>query len=573
MIFPIVRTAGAKSGVAAISLAAMLVAAPAQAEFPGALWSMDKVDIDASAVAGADRAAVISALRAGLRRANETYFYGDQTVRMQVAVRADGLTADVFVFDALTGALLTEVGGLSIAGGADGFANQALAWMDTLECGSVACSSGGDLQTADSQNRATAPQTATRVSAAAAPSNAVTASSPDQRVAHAASGQPVPQARPIAIARAQGEPVGLATTVISRGPDARASFANPDPWPEFDISTIRDFPYSETDHLVLPSRLLPTRRPDISGARRADGSASNVFELIYDSFLSLFESDAEPSAAPASGTAALSTDQSTTGEAAQPSATWGAATETSTEIRAGRRYAADTLFSNPADNSGVDAALGSNADGTVTFANPGETTPSVYENRRPRVRVVAADAARPEAVVPAAEQPTTLTVRLDPALYAGQSLAFARRLLGGSTAFAGGAGAAGSTVTASPSGDAVDTALAARGLSRDAERYSALETVYYEIQAASPGFWIELPGATPDLRYAMLSNNAASVVALVRPGSGRIRVSDAVAQTLKLPRDAWSAVQIEALREEDAVVENASGQVFRSTRIARVQAP
>ncbi len=578
--FPINRTIKARAGVAAISLAAALVAQPAQAEFPGALWSMAKVEIDASAVAPDARSVATAALREGLRQANETYFYGDAPVRMQAVIAADGLTADVFVFDALTGALLTETGGLSLDGGADGFSRQALNWMDGLECGTVACEAGSDVQTATtSQTAATSARVAPSTPRAATASvGAQPVGESSQTLASAANAIPVPEARPIAIARLGNPAGGLVTTVVSRGPDARSPLVDAASWPAFDISRVRDFSYAETDRLVFPDALLPSARPDFSASRRADGSPSNIFEFIYDSIASLFESSDDTAVAatePASTETASLAPNAVTPVPAEPSPTWDAASQQpSNEIRAGRRYAADTLFSNPAGDGDASATGAADLDenGTLTFANPGTSEPAVYENRRPRVRVVAADAATAQAVVTTPAQPTALTVRLDPALYAGQSLAFARRLLGGGDSAVAGDATTGAT-TAIGEGSSIDTALAARGLSKDADKYSAVETVYYEAVATSPGFWIELPSAKPDLRYAMLSNNAATVVALVRPGSGRIRISDAVAKALSLPTDAWSAISIVALRENDAVVENASGQVFRSSRIARLSAP
>ena len=109
------------------TLAVLVSASVAAADFPGERWNIDFVR-----VAGEDQTAV----RNGLQRAAEIYFYGDETdARMEATARGDG-AFDVKIIGS-DGRVLAEQTGLSYAQGgnsADSVAQAALAWLDGLAC-------------------------------------------------------------------------------------------------------------------------------------------------------------------------------------------------------------------------------------------------------------------------------------------------------------------------------------------------------------------------------------------------------------------------------------------------------
>ncbi|MEL7467397.1 MAG: hypothetical protein AAFN27_03010 [Pseudomonadota bacterium] len=109
------------------TLAVLVSATVAAADFPGERWNIDFVR-----VAGEDQAAV----RNGLQRAAEIYFYGDETdARMEATARGDG-AFDVRIIGS-DGRVLAEQTGLNYAQGGDAagsVAQAALAWLDGLAC-------------------------------------------------------------------------------------------------------------------------------------------------------------------------------------------------------------------------------------------------------------------------------------------------------------------------------------------------------------------------------------------------------------------------------------------------------
>ncbi|MEM7683493.1 MAG: hypothetical protein AAF293_01625 [Pseudomonadota bacterium] len=109
------------------TLAVLVSASVAAADFPGERWNIDFVR-----VAGEDQ----TAIRNGLQRAAEIYFYGDETdARMEATARGDG-ALDVKIIGS-DGRVLAEQTGLSYAQGgnsADSVAQAALAWLDGLAC-------------------------------------------------------------------------------------------------------------------------------------------------------------------------------------------------------------------------------------------------------------------------------------------------------------------------------------------------------------------------------------------------------------------------------------------------------
>ncbi|MEM9059754.1 MAG: hypothetical protein AAGD13_04760 [Pseudomonadota bacterium] len=110
------------------ALVLTLSTAPAFADFPGERWNIGFVK-----VSGTDQAAV----RSGLQRAAEIYFYGDETEARMEADVSDAGSFDVRIVGP-GGSVLAEQRGLSYApgGGASNSATQAaLAWLDGLACG------------------------------------------------------------------------------------------------------------------------------------------------------------------------------------------------------------------------------------------------------------------------------------------------------------------------------------------------------------------------------------------------------------------------------------------------------
>ena len=175
----------------------------AVAEHPGEMWSVDRLDISGPGAAE---------VRGALKAANEIYFYGDRSVRMEVQVGANALR--MTVRDAASGAVLVD--GARLPLGSDGAAIQqaALDWMDTLECASINCD-GAESPTMLASAPAEVP---TQVVGRAAPAKAVWPSKVTGLLEQAAGtgAMPIPKPRPGA------EPSGLAglrSVQFARTPD------------------------------------------------------------------------------------------------------------------------------------------------------------------------------------------------------------------------------------------------------------------------------------------------------------------------------------------------------------------
>ncbi|MEO1494089.1 MAG: hypothetical protein AAFV19_18200 [Pseudomonadota bacterium] len=272
-----------------VSSAAIVCGAPAiaLADHPGAVWSVSLVEavIHPALEAEIDRDAVIASVRSGMRRANQTYFYGDLPVRMKVFVRGAGApVADIVITDGLSGAVLAEARGLALDG--DALADRALAWMDGLECAGGVCGAGG------SSAIAAAPAAETAASGGAA-SDPVAKTAGSTRSAKAREqGSPaiaavVPVPRPTALAQAKeadliGSSIGRSVATLPEAAVAGVHLAR------LDTTGLRNITYGEADRLVLADPVpRPLERP-ISSSRRANPTSDmTIVEQMFESLAQL----------------------------------------------------------------------------------------------------------------------------------------------------------------------------------------------------------------------------------------------------------------------------------------------
>ncbi len=116
--------------------------------------------------------------------------------------------------------------------------------------------------------------------------------------------------------------------------------------------------------------------------------------------------------------------------------------------------------------------------------------------------------------------------------------------------------------------DALEDALAERGLALDQGTYSQNFRVSWDGSDRSERFVVTLPQIV-GFKYAVVASSQRNLVARVESVPGPVRLSGAVATTLGLRENEWMDIQVVALREIDRLASRASvGQVFTSARIA-----
>ena len=583
----------------AIALALGMTAAPALAEeHPGALWHVELLEIS-----GAEGG---SALGSGLRRANETYFYGDHPVRMKAVVTAGQM--NITIRDAQSGSILARVRGLDA--GEDGAAVQevALAWMDGLSCGARNC--GGETTAFAEAPSATAPASTTEaigtVQQAARSGSDRVAEYPVRLTRAEAATVPLPRPKPAP---------DLVRGIIARNPD-------PD-WQGYNIARFarlgpgvdRDLSYGPNDTITLGDEQLLQRRigrltPDDTELR-----SESVLGKMVDDFLQIFTPDlkraerdlttaaltprrpvpeavreperlarlGDPTAvvpAPASPdedevtalinptppaprqgapaprrrpntalAARAAERRAPNPEPFRPTARWRLAATEDDARTVGRQQSVEARPSTEI------ASLGDSFRITAVQPLARPVTEPLTVSLAPGLGdedLPPPAAARPTVVLPRQTAPKPegsgpLRVRIHPDVFASRDQTLLDRLFNAGPAAEGEAVAPPVDTPAAPPAQLV-AALAQRGLALDAETYAVTTRVYWTGRSGSRGFWISLP------RYissglVLIGNEAASVVSEVRNRPGPVRISDEVAEALDMRPGAWSDIQVIALKE------------------------
>ena len=544
--------------VAPLALGAMMVATPASADYPGALWTVDSVDIrfDEGAGLALDQKAMSNKVRAGLRKANETYFFGDRPVRMVVTITGPD-TMLVTVTDRKSGKALVSADRIAVGGG---IAAGALAWMDGLECAGVDCSAGLPAVAA-------APASDVPALAAAAPTrSAATSAAPQAGQAGVASvvvskGMPIPRPRPSGLS-SEGTAIDLASLgSLSLGKTPSPSLENTAPIriSRFNTDGLGEISYTSSDRLVVAE----PRSAAVAAVPRRTAAERTLFGRLFFG-LARFLGISGDTAAPeedASQLALAPANPAPASPAATPSAVEPRAN--SQPFQPSARWRLSQPPAAPAGGGDRLAALGS-----TTLPAPTATQPAQPQQQTlyTGLRVVPSPGLRPPSprseqsgavVTPirvASLQPTArerqragtnLSVRLSPEVFSKYSPKAFEHLLGSY----GNQNAKVRLVADEPgSGGSVDRVLAARGLKLDRERYARAERVYWGGETGSRGFWISMPRVPPSA-FVLIASAKASVIANVQSGGNGVRVSDAVAEALGMQAGSWSDVQVVALRQ------------------------
>lgn len=515
-------------GVAALAMAA----GEARAEYPGALWSVDMVEIT-----GADPETTVR-IRSGLRHASETYFFGDRAVKVEVRVTAPGEMA-LTVVDRLTGAPMAATGTMALT---DDVAGAALTWMGTLECMSESCG-----PVAGGTQLAAAPPTPAPV----APSIDQTRDeAPAPQLAFAETGvTPVPAPRP----QQAFQLAGLDQTRLARTPDL--SNAEPVRIARFNTQGIGKMSYSDTDALVLAE---PGATGSAAPTQAAGSTVVGRWLTGFARFLGFGPAPVPAASAPA---AALPTATAPRDALAQPSTPltapfrpserWRLTPRNEPLAQQGTQLAALSPQAALARPSAAQPAAQTPASPTFTgirvVPSPGLSLPEPQPDRGETVVTpIRFTAVSPGVAQTAQRRRNNLSVRIDPEVFGKYSAASVGKLLGSY----GNRNAKVELVADESAGGSVDRILASRGLALDSDRYARAERVFWSGNDGSRGFWIAMPQAAPST-YVLIASKEASVIANVHSNGSNVRVSDAVAKALGMEAGSWSDVQIIALKPID----------------------
>lgn len=539
-------------GTAAIALSAAgmaLMPGTAQADFPGALWSVEHVAVTvAPGAAIADSAALKGRIAASLRRANDTYFYGERPAKMTVRILSDNAMTIALV-DRKTGAVVTEMRDLSpqtdISAGA-------LAWMDGLTCASLDCATATQAPTALAAAPVrTAPQdTATgRLGEILPDARAATVREVIETATELAHHDrregvpPIPAARPQQTAQM---PQTLGRIQVARTqPRALDTYADPIRIARFNTEQLGRLSYTPADKLVLatpPSTTLSDAQPPAL-RRESSTAVGRLFESVARLF-GFVEPTPEAAFAPRPAGAASSIAAAPRSAlAVKPTATWRLqpSTRTALELPEPRLAALAPSSAATATRPGFRGIRVVPSPGLLPPRSSRQTSASNAGIVTP-IRVAAAPA-------PAVNR--NLSVKLDRKLlnsYApgafGQLFSSYQNEKAKVLLVAG-------RDDAGERNRTVDSILASRGLVLDADRFAKAERVFWGGKTGSRNFWISLPQVAP-ARFVLVASDTASVIAKVHAGSGNgVRVSDAVAKALGMQSGMWSDIQIVALRETE----------------------
>ena len=583
-----------RRGTATVLVAA-LMAGGAAADHPGALWSIERLEVRADGAT----AEQVGKARLSLMKANETYFYGDRAVRMVARVSADGAVR-VDVTDARSGAAL--VSGAQL----DDLGRTALAWMDGLDCAAGRCGNAAQTQlaaVADQAVGATAkamrpakpatepqparvawPRTVTGVIAEAAPRGALARA-------------PLPSPRP-----------GSAATPDLDGLRKVSMARNPDPVPDISVPPIRisrfdtrglgPISYSADDELILgePRALAPATNavPEPQAA-----PSRSLIGRWVDEVASLFGIKDAPASKPKAIAAVRTPAPAASsiapqGTALTPTERWSTNTEVpsndvrlaaldQSQVGSGLRLTTPrtgaTSLTVPTAPANTTAAAEQPVAPRLVVRAPGTSSrsslplPAAATGIRvlpspglglPRPQAEASDDAQvtPIRLTPvraARTANTNLAVKLHPEVFGRFSSSAAERLFGSY----GRPDAPLRLVSQDGTGGrSVDSILARRGLALDSERYAKAERIFWSGRSGSRGFWISLPQVLPS-NFVLVASSKASVIANVYPRGASVQVSDAVAKALGLQPGQWSDVQIIALKQLERTAGRGNGSVTR----------
>lgn len=584
-----------RRGTATVLFAALL-AGGASADHPGALWSIERLDVRADGAT----AAQVSAARLSLMQANETYFYGDQAVRMVARVSGDG-SVRVDVLDARSGATLIRAARL------DDLGRTALAWMDGLDCTAGHCGNAAQTQLAAVAEDGAAPAAVAKAMTPAKPTTQVEAKPVAwPKKVNGVIAEAAPQTRTAAAPMPRPRP----GTELSTAPDLaalrRVSLArNPVPVPDASVPPIRisrfdtrglgPISYGADDELILgePRTLAPANRavsqPQATPSRSLIGRWVDKVATL----LGIADAPAPKPKAIAAVRAPQPTASSIVpqGTALKPTSRWatnddarqeplrlaaldpassGAAlrlTPPQTEAPTTQGAAAAGANRAPTDGprlvvrapgtaTGSSLPLPAAAQGIRVLPSPGLGLP------RPQGQPTDAVQVTPIRLTPARptrRSDTKLAVKLHPEVLGRYSTSVAERLFGSY----GRPNAPLRLVSEDGGGGrSVDSILARRDLALDSDRYAKAERIFWSGRSGSRGFWISLPQVLRS-DFVLVASDKASVIANVYPRGASVQVSDAVAKALGLSPGQWSDVQIIALKKLERTAGRRTGTVAR----------
>lgn len=575
------------SRVAVASVMTMAIGAgAAAADYPGALWSVERLEVKASA----DGPALTQTVQGALRRANEVYFFGERPVRMVATVTGAG-TMEVSVIDTLTGAPLLEGASIAFTDDGAGIEASVLAWMDELTCTSTGC--GQPQPTMLAATSVVAPEADRKVAAVAtpvSPAAKLTAPAWPQQITGvlaraetmgtaqgAIPGQSIiPAARPGAGPTPDLD--GLRSMAIARNPDTDLNaLAPPVRISRFDTSGLGPISYGAEDQLIIgePRALAPATQtlPQPQASPRASTAVGRWFDSLASLFG--FGAPAKPAPAPTVLAAAPAAQTATGGYVQQgtpllPAERWRLDPE---PARAGQSSESLRVASLGSDTVGTSTSLpapaAASADarsadvpgypGLRRVPSPGLGLPQRLDESLDAPVVTPIRVASAGAAAAAGGVPRDLSVRIAPEVFGRYSVASAEQLFGGY----GQPNAKVRLVTAdSATGPAntqsVEQILSSRGLALDAANYAKAERIFWSGETGSRGFWISLPRIAPS-SFVLVASAKGSVIANVYPRGSAIQVSDGVAKALGLDSGSWSDVQIIALRQLDRSAARTTG--------------
>lgn len=127
-------------------LACFLINAPvALADYPGEIWSVDALSIKMTD--GNPGNIAKSKLRTSLQRANDVYFFGDESVRMLAEISSVSVpTLQLTLLKQSDGSLIARSPELRLVPDGASIESSALAWMEGLTCVEAGCGVAPELQ-------------------------------------------------------------------------------------------------------------------------------------------------------------------------------------------------------------------------------------------------------------------------------------------------------------------------------------------------------------------------------------------------------------------------------------------
>lgn len=518
----------------------------AKADFPGEMWSVERVSVSvASEVAygNVDAATLESRVRQGLHKANQIYFYGTHPVRMDVKVLSAD-TMSVTIRDQLTGALLGHTGRINLADNPGDVRDIALAWMDGLECtGSNCAGSAGPviaaaptsvpsapLQVTSGSSSETLPETAIVTVAKAGPADfdtiPVPVAAPHSRVVDAT----------VTVAR-NPNPSDYATIRIAR----------------FNLANVAQFSYAATDPISGGNQGTLVSSSGIAAPVQSDDGSTAVgrFFSRLGQFLGLVDEPARtvsPVAQPAvQGARVVLTN---------PGASSGSAVRASAPVQPVPSFGIpqpEVTSTQQIQQIAALAPSGSVGAGIVRIPSPGLGLPTASEAlpEQPDIAPI-----RVASVTPQRARNEPFSIRLDPGVLSQATPEAVDQLLG---AYGNPARRLQLVASGDESGgrSGVDRILSSRGLILADDLYAKAERVYWSGNSGSRGYWVNVPGGVPS-RFVLIAGRNASVIASVHNQGGAVQVSDAVASALGMRAGGWSDIQVIALRQASTTAEQRS---------------